>query len=584
MKQKFRKMLCVMYAAVFAMTAVPDSFTAFSLINVDSYTRMYDEPTDTYYNVTSKVDSTGKMYEERIEAEYMGDVDRDGQWAYIDAAMIVEMLLGQGEKLTEDFPRRIFKPEAADMNGDGMINAVDLTLMKRKILSPPEMDPVEAGVWPPLNPNGFEQTESTGVQRMLVLVADFADFYRKDNLTAEQIHDQLFGPEDKSSAAYPYESVSAFYSRASYGRLELTGDVYTFKSEKKLKEYYEEQSDGTVRKDLDAIIKDAVEALDIDVTKYCSSERIDPVTGTQMLDAVALIVPKSAIILYMDTASHSLSQEDDIVPDWNPAYSMNRRTVIAEKDGKCYTAKIMSGAIDLSDQKNANQTLLHEFGHSIGLDDLYNRPFYDDSLACTEPMNNNNGDFAGVSKLCLGWLNYDEVQYYAGGTQTFTLESSALKPDILVISTMPLREWHSNNLQTAYPTEIRIPAFHFRGDLRTIVSDTLSTFNSYFLVELVTPDANMTGIVEQPGVRIMNGNGTMAMMRPVGRDHGFFVKGDVIDKNTKDFVQTGSQQSQLITEEMSITVDDIKDGKATVTVSGQEYIRAYPFYEGLNGF
>lgn len=199
-------------------------------------------------------------------------------------------------------------------------------------------------------------------------------------------------------------------------------------------------------------------------------------------------------------------------------------------------------------------------------------------------MNNNNGDFAGVSKLCLGWLNYDEVQYYAGGTQTFTLESSALKPDILVISTVPLREWHSNNLQTAYPTEIRIPAFHFRGDLRTIVSDTLSTFNSYFLVELVTPDANMTGIVEQPGVRIMNGNGTMAMMRPVGRDHGFFVKGDVIDKNTKDFVQTGSRQSQLITEEMSITVDDIKDGKATVTVSGQEYIRAYPFYEGLNGF
>ncbi|MBQ8921115.1 MAG: cellulase family glycosylhydrolase [Oscillospiraceae bacterium] len=54
-----------------------------------------------------------------------GDINRDGNVSAADAVMLQKWLLGAGN-LTD--------PEAADLNGDHKINAVDLTLLKRRLL------------------------------------------------------------------------------------------------------------------------------------------------------------------------------------------------------------------------------------------------------------------------------------------------------------------------------------------------------------------------------------------------------------------------------------------------------------------
>ena len=62
----------------------------------------------------------------------MGDVDHNGTVDKSDAAALCSYLLAQGNQIYAD---------TSDMNNDGLLDAKDLTLLKRMLLNPPEQNP-----------------------------------------------------------------------------------------------------------------------------------------------------------------------------------------------------------------------------------------------------------------------------------------------------------------------------------------------------------------------------------------------------------------------------------------------------------
>jgi len=60
-----------------------------------------------------------------------------------------------------------------------------------------------------------------GNPKMLVLLIEFAEYPHKDADTAEVMRDKIFN----SGSYVPYESLSAYYRRSSYGKLNIEGNV-----------------------------------------------------------------------------------------------------------------------------------------------------------------------------------------------------------------------------------------------------------------------------------------------------------------------------------------------------------------------
>ena len=79
---------------------------------------------------------------------------------------------------------------------------------------------------------------SVGDTNILMFVVDFPDCVRSDHYTAEQILERTFGPENRKSSAFPLESISAFYERASYSRLHMHGDVFLYNARHNNRIYY----------------------------------------------------------------------------------------------------------------------------------------------------------------------------------------------------------------------------------------------------------------------------------------------------------------------------------------------------------
>ncbi|MFR3347023.1 MAG: hypothetical protein ACLTSK_03385 [Christensenellales bacterium] len=69
-------------------------------------------------------------------------------------------------------------------------------------------------------------TPSTGDVKIIFLLISFADKgFDEDAMSVQQTKQAVFGGEDSTNAAYPFESTAAYYRCASFGALGLDGDV-----------------------------------------------------------------------------------------------------------------------------------------------------------------------------------------------------------------------------------------------------------------------------------------------------------------------------------------------------------------------
>jgi hypothetical protein len=115
--------------------------------------------------------------------------------------------------------------------------------------------------------------QCTGEQRVLLVAVEFPDVTFEQNYTAENIAQIAFGPENTESKFYPLESITAYYDRASYGRLHLTGDVYKYTARFSL-DTYSEASDMLVDEIMKALNQQTVliEQDNIHMEYYSGSE------------------------------------------------------------------------------------------------------------------------------------------------------------------------------------------------------------------------------------------------------------------------------------------------------------------------
>lgn len=483
-----------------------------------------------------------------------GDIDCDGCLNRTDI-IYVNYWLTHYTFFTADTVDNGFQYLRADMDGDGTLTAADLTLMKRQLISEygtkqsdwpggnptsPEEDP-EA--WLPMQKSYEHQLQTYGERRVLMVVINFPDYPLEGGFTAEEIQARCFGPEDKESPAYPFESISAFYDRASGGKLKLSGDVFTYTAQKNLLDYYKflgyaveghglEPGTEILLKQDDLIRKEALDALtssgQLDLSRYDSDEN-------GCLDSVIFVVPYA-----MQKLQYGLDSKQLGSYDWWPGYSALFCGETIVDDGfshnkvRYYT---IQGGADILDQASFNNTWAHELGHAMGLDDLYNTNAGDGEDP--ETMHGEagfelmmaGGELSAFSKVRLGWCTPENMQVYTGGNQEFTLNSNQTTRDFLVIPQQVPAEGNT---------------FGFGGD--------------YFIVELNTPEENCTGAFEEAGVRILHFNGR-SFVGLVNDGNGFFRAGDAADGSVPGFTwQDGAGV------DVWISVDEIADGQCKLTI------------------
>ena len=475
---------------------------------------------------------------------YYGDLDGDETVGVSDAVLLRDDLVQPGS---------VQLPSCwnlADLHEDEVLDARDLTMLKRLMLEQKEPRPFyqvteveEELISPPVlavNPT----LGSVGTQKILMVSVDFPDCKNERDYSVEEIHRMVFASESgEQSRAYPLESITAYYERASYGRLHLTGDVYKYTAKYPLKTY---------SKDTDTLVDEVMAEMDAQISYSMYDGNED-----RVLDTFLLSLPAAA------------NPDMDYDSPWWPCsyeYGGNKRF------DQVKAGNICMGAWPLDDRAGFNDTWVHELGHAMGIPDYYyyENPIGDgDGLpgeAGFAMMDEAMGDMTAFDKLMYGWYETSDVHVYEGGTQTYVLESSQKTPGCILIP---------------------------RGDLNGYLSE-------YFILEYITDTGNnergfsgsyVYDMFEGSGVRILhcdaevcNGwwgpefkwnnygkyydstNLRQRILRLVDPDHGLFRKGSKIDCAAAGFQWYDDDGRLTVDPGVTIEISDIANGKCTVTV------------------
>lgn len=460
-------------------------------------------------------------YEAREVGVY-GDLDGSMSVDSTDVHILADYLRVPGKEISGEY---------ADINHDGAVNAVDLTLIKRLVLTGAEREvktelveveekPIQAPIQE-LEPS----LPSTGDVQVLMFTVNFPDCKFTEGYTTEQVWEMSFGPEDKSCSAYPLESISAYYERASYGRLHVHGDVFEYTAMNGI-DYYVDNTDTLVEEVLGAF--DA----QLDYNKY-------DVSGDKEMDTLILALPGSA-------------DQDDWWPVSGGYYGRRRFDNVR-------ASNLLIGGWSLSDREGFNNTWIHEMGHGMGLPDYYKYENYKqgdqfglNGDAGWTMMDDAYGDMTCFDKLMYGWYNEDEVYVYDGTTHEFTLESSQKAPNCILI---PLK------------------------------SDE-GYFSEYFMVEYVTHEGNNSTwwLFKEGGIRVLHcaaekvegywgpefkysnygkyydtSNEKQRVLRLVNDGNGFFGDGDVVNSTFSNFMWYDAWGYSTVEPNLQITLTKTGD-------------------------
>lgn len=474
----------------------------------------------------------------QTEPEYYGDVTGDKTLSVEDVVLMQKYLLGLGT----------VSAAYADMDRDGAVNAYDLAILKRCLLTGDwwarELEDTEADWNEAVIAECDAGLPSQGRGNLVIFYVDFPDCQYTTDFTEEQLQEIAFGAEDLSDPCYPFESMHAFYERSSKGALDLNGTVLR---------YTAKENQAAYDNDKVKIVEECYEAFkdSVDFSQYDGD-------GDGKIDATLITVPTAA--------------GDDA---WWPCaggFGDPEYTV----DGKTLGHLITGNAEveSLEDYKNFNSSYLHEMGHCMGLPDyyLYSSEDFDafHGDAGSELMDADAySDFGCFSKLMLGWYRQDQVSVYdaSQGSQTFLL----------------------NNAQTSDGNCVIIPYGTLDGQY----------FSEYFILEYVTPDGNNCGLPRDrwwetvgTGIRVYHVNAALQrdywwtylkyqngseycggnddgirLIRLVGDGGGVFTAGDMITSSVSGFGWYDASENESIDPAVTITIGELVNGQYTVTVS-----------------
>lgn len=301
---------------------------------------------------------------------------------------------------------------------------------------------------------------SSGNPQVLVIPIAFTD-YPAPNDIQSTLQTAFFG----SSSDTGWESLTSYYNKTSYGKLNITGTVLPAYNTGKRSSYYDSYEDGDY-----LFIKAALEYYDsiIDYSDYDYDK-------DGYIDAIYFIY----------TCPYSYDENSMY---W--AYTYEYYTDDYEYyDGVEADFYVCAGYDFLFDAlangskvKYNMETYIHETGHLLGLDDYYD---YDEStgpgggIGGGDMMDYNIGDNNPFSKIILGW------------TTPYLVEGSSCK--------------------------VKLNSFGESGDVILIPKSFNGTyFDEYYLVDFYTPDglneleSGNNGLFSVSGVRIYHVDATLA--------------------------------------------------------------------------
>ncbi len=461
---------------------------------------------------------------------YVGDINCDMSINAQDVYQISSHVLDTSSIYSDGF-------YYADICNDNNLNVVDVCLLKRAYLGIDNWQGIYEDdnlIETPIEELGAS-CPSTGNVKMLVFEIEFTDCQFSSTFDAQEVENAIFGSEDTSSEYYPYESVTAYLDRSSYGRFNMTGDVLTYTANGPISDYNDDK------------VKLVEEVLDyynttIDFNEYDAD-------GDGYIDCSAYFVPSTADSEYWWPCSGAFG---------DPSYRVDNLAV----------GNIITGNSVPTSRVDYVTTIIHEMGHSMGLPDYYK---YEDTsdweglhgYAGYEMMDDAYGDYSSFSKLMLGWYKESEISVYdkSKGTQTFALSSAQHSPNFVLIPGETL------------------------GD---------SYFGEYFIIEYVTEDENNTmWWNENSGIRVLHiqselytydywdinvfaydnygplyqGDDGTRVIRLVNDNNGYFTTGAVIDSSVSGFAWYDSNGQETVDTGLTINVGNLVDGKYIITVS-----------------
>lgn len=477
------------------------------------------------------------VYEEN--GYYMGDVNNDSEIDIADVVMLQSFLINR------PVPKGAYLSRA-DMTHDGILNIFDMILLKSVAAGMHEPQWIEK----PSEPEGTlisptvklfgNSTPSTGNAKMLAIYVDFADkTYSSKAYSTEQMKNELFG---NGTAPYPYDSITAWYERSSYGNLHIDGDVYRYTCPGNMSDYM--NSDRV----FEQFVMEVLTGLDSQIDYSDYDENNDGI-----IDCIMFTVP-------LDGADQAtLDYWYGCTATWynNPQYSV---------DGMKLNKYIIMDVMPYADNMTyLKQTAIHEMGHSLGLPDYYLYQSYDwENLkgnAGYERMDDSIGDFCSFSKLMYGWLKDTEVQSYEGsGSQTFMLDDASNTGSCLILpisssagdytSEYFLVEYitKSGNNSDIYTRDSGVRVFHIQADLHTTYwGDTNFKYEGFSEMYM--------------------GDDKIRVVRLVNDGNGFYHTGDTVSFGTSNFAGYDPSGYQTIDTGYTISIGELKDGKYSVTVN-----------------
>ena len=254
-------------------------------------------------------------------------------------------------------------------------------------------------------PSDWEEMPTEGNVKILAVQVEFQDYtFESSTIYPEDIYYQMFnGGALPEQIQYPYDSLSSYYKRSSYGKLNLSsGQVYRCRLSKNRAEY---EGYATGEQEL---VKEVLQLLDdqIDYSDYDSN-------GDGCVDGISINFAGENSGWGSTWWSHKYRLQDQ-------EFSLDGMNF----SGYLY---LMTDCSE-GDYTYGTQTLIHETGHMLGLPDYYAAQGNDSTaIATVDMMKDNTGDHNGFSKWLLGWIPEENIQRVTkeDGEQVISLDPIA---------------------------------------------------------------------------------------------------------------------------------------------------------------
>lgn len=330
----------------------------------------------------------------------------------------------------------------------------------------------------------YHDLPSTGESKILVIPVVFTDCTLSETQLEEEhtrIENSFFGT---FSDTY-WESVSSFYQKSSYGKLNITGKVsdYYYYSATVVKAnsvYYTDNQEPTI-----PILRSALSWY-----KENNDDYLDYDTdGDGYIDSVWLIYMEDYYETYLKRHPTYSRYENITTFLWAYTYwDQYSSPNVNSPTSYSYAWASYKFSYEGSSSSADAHTYIHETGHLLGLDDYYN---YDYSSSDTtrpvgglDMMDLNILDHNAFSKYLLNWIEPRVI----GESGTYTLNNFQETGDAIII---PSSSWNGSPLDEYLILELYTPTGLNQQDSETSYTGNYPKGFSKYGVKIYHVDARL---------------------------------------------------------------------------------------------